>query len=379
MTKKRKNILLLSVLLVLLFLSLDLLLARYLIRHSDRTFRAEHYYYHHGLIPNQAVLATWFGARYPFFTNSLGFRDREIREIPLETSKRRILFMGDSHTEGVGLRFQDTFTGQLLEKIDTATTEILNAASVSYSPRIYYLKTKYLIETAGLKFDELFVFIDLSDIQNEIVYENYNPREMNKLGKSWFNTRRMLVNRSFTLHTLSNFRQARETRRFLKKSEIFDEYRDNESHVVALDLYATFFSGFDDKTLLSNPLFHGVGLWMYDDEFVELTKKGLEIGGQNMEKLIELCKKHNIPVTISVHPWPTQIKVGNTEDMYVRFWKEFAEKHQVEFLNLYHTFLNPQIPMVLGVDLFIPGDNHWNRNGNMLVARELEKRIVKSD
>ena len=89
--------------------------------------------------------------------------------------------MGDSHTEGVGVNFDQTFTGQIISKIDTSQTEILNAAVVGYSPRIYYLKTKYLIEDVGLKFDHLFVFFDMSDLQNEIVYKNFQPEVQNKV------------------------------------------------------------------------------------------------------------------------------------------------------------------------------------------------------
>lgn len=159
---------------LLIFLIIDILLGIIFINNSTRTFRSNHSFYHHGLVPNQKAVAQWNNIRYPFYTNSLGFRDSIVQEIPLVSHKKRILFMGDSHTEGVGMSFEDTFTGQLLNKIDTSEVEILNAAAVSYSPRIHYLKTKFLLEDMGLKFDELFVFIDISDIQNEIVYEDFN-------------------------------------------------------------------------------------------------------------------------------------------------------------------------------------------------------------
>lgn len=373
----KRNLILLAFLFLLFFIITDLILARIFIRYSDRNFRTSHYFYHHGLIPNQKAIANWYNIQYPLLTNSLGFRDAEIRNIPLESPKRRILIMGDSHSEGVGLGFEDTFTGQLKAMTSTADMEFLNASAVSYSPRIHYLKTKYLIEETGLKFDELIVLIDLSDLQNEIVYQNFEPRIPGWAGRRWFHFSNQISNRSFTLHTFKNIRQARQTNRFIRKSEIFDEYRESDEHVDALQLYASFFSGFDDRTLLSNPLFHGVGMWMYDENFAELAKKGLEIGAENMQRLVELTREHNIDLTITVHPWPEQIARGDTEDIYVEFWKEFASENKIGFINFYPVFIDPPISASMGFELFIPGDNHWNRTGNWLVANELLNHLTK--
>jgi hypothetical protein len=311
------------------------------------------------------------------FTNSFGFRDSEIRSVPLKSNKKRILFIGDSHAEGVGVNFDQTFTGQLINTIDTTQTEILNAAVVSYSPRIYYLKTKYFIEEVGLKFDHLFVFIDMSDLQNEIVYQNFQPEIQNKFDKFFFDLKNRALNKSFILHTLTNIMQNRQTAHFLKRAAVFDEYRQDKDHVDALELYASFFSGFNDKTLLSNPQFHGVSGWIYDDDFRVLAQKGLDLGKENMLKLYDLCKSHGIPMTISVHPWKEQIELGQPEDMYVNFWKNFAEETGTGFINLYPIFINPPVSAALGMEYFIRDDNHWNKNGHWLVTKELKEYLTK--
>lgn len=283
--------------------------------------------------------------------------------------------MGDSHTEGVGLRFEDTFTGQLIEKIDTSKTDILNAAAVSYSHRIYYLKTKYLLEHTGLRFDEIFVFIDISDIQNELVYAGFAPSEISPARSAWLNMTHTLTNHSFAYNTFSKARQARQTKRFLRKTELFDTYRTEDIHADALDLYASFFREFDDKTLLSNPKFHGVALWLYDEEFVELALEGMRLGKQNLLALHDLCQRHGIEMNLVVHPWQEQIAVGETEDTYVRFWKAFADSIQIGFINLYPVFIDPPVSAVFGMTYFFPNDNHWNKNGHWLVANELIKHI----
>lgn len=378
MTTKTKIITILTALFLLIFILLDLLLAGIIITPSKVTFRRPHPYYHHGLLPNKEAMARWYTLKYPFYTNSLAFRDSKVRYIPINTDKKQILFMGDSHTEGVGLKFENTFTGQVIANTDTSQTEILNAASVSYSPRIYYLKTRYLIEETGLIPDELYVFIDISDLQNEIVYQNFSPKKIHEPAKTIFHLKNKIINHSFTINTLSNLSQNLKTRRFLKKSKRFDEYRKDKKHTDALDLYASFFSDFDDKTLLSNPQFHGVGEWMYDKNFAKLAKTGLELGAENMKKLVRLCENHDIKLTITVHPWREQISREETSNMMVDFWHDFAEEHQIEFINFYPVFVDPPLSATLGLDFFIPNDNHWNKNGHHLVASELVKHIQKS-
>lgn len=372
---KKRNIILLIVLLAVVFAGIDVFLAGLLIKNSNRTFRTSHYYYHHGLLPNQEAVASWYNIPYIINTNSLGFRDSVVQDVALKTSKKRILIMGDSHAEGVGVEYKETFAGRLSSLTDNSNTEILNASAVSYSPRIYYLKTKYLIEEVGLKFDELYVFIDLSDIQNEIVYKDFQPETPGFAEQFIFSLKNQAVNNSFTWHTISTLNQKNQTERFLKQATVFDEYRQNDAHVDALDLYASFFSEFDDKTLLSNPQFHGVSQWIYDDEFRELALKGLELGRQNMRKLSNLCREHNIKMTISVHPWQEQVSRLQPEDMYVNFWKNFAEEQEIGFINLYPVFINPPVSAAFGMEFFIPGDNHWNKNGHWLVAQEIMKNI----
>ena len=48
----------------------------------------------------------WGYEKYKIFTNNLGFKDKSNREIEF---KKKILFIGDSFTEGVGIKYEDTF------------------------------------------------------------------------------------------------------------------------------------------------------------------------------------------------------------------------------------------------------------------------------
>src|SRR5882757_4373215 len=66
-----------------------------------KPFRIPDPMYTHTFKPNFDGYDVWGGSRYRFFTNSLGFRDASARSIPLVADRKRIVFIGDSFTEGM--------------------------------------------------------------------------------------------------------------------------------------------------------------------------------------------------------------------------------------------------------------------------------------
>ncbi|MBP1670013.1 MAG: hypothetical protein H6Q21_2379 [Bacteroidetes bacterium] len=356
---------------VVFFLICDFVLGIITIPKYHNQFRTKHFYYHHGLMPNKASVATWNDHLYPVYTNSLGFRDSRRKRIDRIPDHRRILFLGDSHTEGVGVIYPRTFTGLLQSFYDSLHVEILNGSAVSYSPKIYYLKSRWIIEKMGLRTDELVVCLDLSDLQNELVYEDYNPSDPGLMTRLLYACAGFLRNHSFAFHQIRQMTIRKETKRFLERAKIFDSYRGkNAPGADALEMYAGFFTGFRDDVLLSDPKFHGVGEWMYDTVYKVLAQKGISLGMENMEKLSALCRDNNIALTLSVHPWLEQIQRKDTSDWYVETWRAFAGKNKLGFINLYPAFINPSASSIYGQDPFLPSDNHWSEYGHRIVANE---------
>ena len=79
------------------------------------------------------------------------------------------MFIGDSVTEGIFLNYEDTFVGLIDKYFEKKNIQVLNAGVATYSPSIYFAKINYFLEQ-GLKFDELVVFIDISDIVDEAIW-----------------------------------------------------------------------------------------------------------------------------------------------------------------------------------------------------------------
>lgn len=149
---------------------------------NDAKVRIENKIYHHGFLPMSDVVEDngKFG-KVRLITNSLGFKDSKKRKIDLKKNKKRIVFLGDSYVEGILLDYENTFVGQI-DRLIGHNFEILNAGMSSYSPSIYFAKTNYLIKK-GLEFDDLIVFIDTSDIEDEYKFYTFNSDNNSVLSK----------------------------------------------------------------------------------------------------------------------------------------------------------------------------------------------------
>jgi len=370
--KYPKTTLVLVVLAIILII--DGIAGRLLIPTNDHDFRSAHPYYHHGLLPNKAQTTHWGPIAYPIATNSLGFRDAEVQTVPLTSDKYRILLMGDSLTEAVGVPFEVSFTGRLLTKLDTSRIELLNAAVVSYSPKLYYYKAQYLLEEVGLDFDEMYVFIDISDIQNEYAYQEFEPSTL-PTAQLLPRIKSALKNHSFIYYATRRLYLERQREKF---------YRNISQNLIdrnnTVDLYRTFFSHFNNDVLLNNPQFHTTISEWYSDEslYQRWGKQGIELMTVYMQKLVTLCQQHQIPLTITVHPWRTQVKKGEPEDRHTRYWRSFARENDIGFINLYPVFINELPAEEVIQNHFIADDNHWTASGHQLVADKLSSFLLSS-
>ncbi|MCF8226457.1 MAG: hypothetical protein K9J30_11325 [Bacteroidales bacterium] len=356
---------------LVIFIILDFAAGVVIIPEDYQSFRIKNNYYHHGIEPMTSSVTNWGQKYYLFYSNSLGFRDRSERKLPLVDANRRILFMGDSHTEGVGVNFEKTFAGRLASEAVNRDTEVLNASAVSYSPRIYYLKTKYLLEEVGLGFDELFVVLDMSDLNNEIAYEAFQPVNESALLRSSRKLVRKLRRYSSVIYLVDRFVKERQNKFFYEHMAITDK--------SDYELYATFFSEFNNADLLNDPDFHHVSLWLEDEKFRDLARYSLQLGQENIRKLRQLCDSKGIELTISVHPWQDQILKGDTTNMYVESWRRFASEHGIRFVNLFPAFINQENPVLVAGKSYIPHDNHWNEFGHEKVYRALMPILFNLD
>ncbi len=319
-------------------------------------------YYHHDLKKSFKLDRHIQERKYTVYTNSLGFKDTSNRTVDLKSDKRRVLFMGDSFTEGIGYPYDQTLVGLIDNRIDKSKVELLNAGVRAYSPKLYYLKTKYLIEKLGLKFNYLIVLADVSAIQNEVAYENYVPSDFSYYLTSTdvFLRERFLSYREIT-ENLFGEALAKLRQRLFGSDDLIHSWASRRDLWSDVSDYA-----------------RERDAWLNDEKvYQKWGKRGIELAEKNMDRLYELCKRHNIPMTILVYPWPTLVLRGELDTKQVSIWKNFAEERQIDFVNCFPYFIDKANEN--GADkvqkYFLPNDVHWNDQGHILMADVLWKKL----
>jgi lysophospholipase L1-like esterase len=348
---------------IVFFLAMDLSAGAFLIPADPAGFRRPHHYYHHGLAPNRSQRTIWEDRVIPEYTNSLGFLDTAVRDVPLVAGGRRVLLMGDSVTEGFGVAFDQSFAGILAAELAAEGIEVLNAAVLSYSPKLYYLKTKYLIEEVGLGFDALYVLIDISDVQDEFIYEAFEPQAYDPFDTIAFRIQKLLKTRSFAYYAIANLAQQ------VGGAAHFSVGVHN--WVEELESYAEDRPGFGDVRKY----------WTVDAAvFEKWGERGLRLAAENMQRLVRLCKAHGIEMTIVVYPWPTQVRERDVDSIQARFWESFTRHFGIRFINLFPTFIRDGTdPEEVIARYYFPDDPHWNRAGHRLVADRLMAHMRAGD
>lgn len=311
----------------------------------NRRYRRSSPIYHHDLAANVSMPATW-GGSYKINTNSLGFKDSEPRHVPLKVAGRRMVLIGDSFTEGVGFSFKDTFAGLLSDHYGSKGIDVLNAGVSSYSPTIYYRKTRYLLENVGLSFTDLVVFLDLSDAQDDAWFY-YLDEQDNVINKKDFLSPAKIFFRSYSiLYAIPRiFKQRAKAKEFKIKSAMSP---------INLSI--------------STPR----GAWTVDDElYKSYGRIGLRKMTEHMDRLHNLLQMHGISLAVVVYPWPTQIYHGDLESRQVTHWRAWSQKHEVQFINMFPGFISEdqKINENMIKQLFVAHDFHWNKKGHAHVAK----------
>jgi hypothetical protein len=344
---------------VALLLALDLLYTRVVLPRLPKG-RVSHADYHHGLAANFSGSEKWGELTLRLVTNSLGLRDSSVREVPARSAARRVVVIGDSFTEGLGVNFEESFVGLLHEagQARPEQAEFLNAGVTSYSPVIYYRKIKSLLK-AGVRFGELVVLSDISDVQDEATsyfcidehpeYQRFCATLGNGANEKWISAKTPL-----------------------------DAYFVVTSRTVSLlqDKWSARPGDFEE-------LMGARGGWTLPDADVAPSYAPLGVGGgverslRNMGLLADLLRQHRIALTVAVYPWPLQLERDDRESRQVRIWQDFCARYGARFVNMFPAFFAIKDAHPDWRErLYIPRDVHLTVEGNRLAFRLLKDRLL---
>lgn len=348
---KNNSIKILFITSILFFIVLDLL-AKNLINYynSGIEYAIKNPIYHHDLKKNFIQDNYFQFKKYKIITNSLGFKDSKIRNIEKNSSERRIIFIGDSFTEGVGLDYENTFVGIIDKYLSKYSILVLNAGVGSYSPKMYYRKIKYLIENENIKFSDLVVYIDISDIEDEalnyLIDENDNiiSRNKNYLSKNtpYNYIKKLVENNTFII--------------FNSLSIIKQVIQPTPDHIKLKSF---------KRARLDN----------------EYSNYGFEESLKYMNKLYDLCTKNQINLIVSIYPWPTQILEEDLNSKQVQIWSSWSMLKKVKLINYFPLLVKENISTEdkkkIIDKFYFKNDVHFNIKGNKLIADYFIKKFFE--
>ena len=310
--------------------------------------------YHHDLAKNYKGTASWGNTLYSICTDANGFKVA-CNESDTVSKSFDIAFIGDSFTEGIGLNYEDTFVGQISAQLQNV--KVANLGVATYSPSIYFSKVAFLLES-GVKFSELIVYIDISDVQDEaiayrLVGNSVVPRNTDSADKSFFRRVRDLSQWSFpvTYHGLHNLKNLLGV---------------GSRPLDAADFLSANYSR-------GAWTYNSTGPWSGGDYGEGGTKEGIANSLFAMKKLSDLLKDRGITLSVGVYPWPAQLLYDTAESKQVLIWREFCASRCKNFYSSFDSFFALQkiMPTAQIIDeYFIKGDNHHNRKGAEVIAND---------
>ena len=323
---------------------------------------------HFAFQPNCECTRPWLRDSYKFYTNNLGFRDERIRDVPLAVFRPRILILGDSAPEGM-TSWSDSFVGRVAANFPQY--EFLNGSVEGYSPS-NYLNTARMVLEKGIDIDEVVVFIDLSDVQDEAAFF-HDKDASGAVGiagqkytkESWYSKLRLYVGEHLLITN--------------------DAFQFFERNLVRLGWYHLELGHGGDEFDLER------SAWTYrkvsEKEPYETGYAPLGVEGgiarekAKMDLLWRGLQKRNVPLSVVVYPWPAQLAHDSTDSRQVRIWRDWCEGKCKRFISLFPAFfaVKEQCPKSQPgcwyLSHFIFGDTHYNSAGDALVADVISKSL----
>jgi len=336
-------------------------------------FRVRNDIYHHTLAPGVSVIDRWGDHYYPLATNNLGFRDSRPRHVDLRRAGRRVLFIGDSFTEGQGVSWQESFVGRIAARLSAQNIDVLNAGVASYAPAVYYAKIRHFIEDRGLSVQRVFVFIDISDMQNT-ANQYLLTDDHRVLGR--FDVPK--PDPYYTRRVGQWLKQNTITVAFIYKLRDFLAYRVKKAKLS--DVYGGRDHAIDRERLIKATENNADSRWCFPQEkgaprLAFDVPESVALAHRQMTALHEFLTQRGIDLSVAIYPWPANILHGGRGLACEAVWQSWATSRGVDLINLFDVFMVGPDPMDTIRRHFIPYDVHWSPEGHKLVADVILRRM----
>ena len=320
----------------------------------------------------------WGYERYKIYTNNLGFKDSSNREVKFKN--KNILFIGDSFTEGVGIKYEDTYVGLIESNLKRKNNdiEVLNAGVQSYSTSIYLSKLYHLLERKKLPITDVVVMISGGDIfDDHYKYLDLNDdfilNHVDQKNKNIIKIINFLKSNTLTYQLITRITPPKVIPGLIKsvfsKKETKINYNQKEKNLFSITN-----NEIDQMTFLD----HKDYAYLYSSmEFDKWGKIAIDKSLNNLKQIIKITSEKNIKLSI-FYLYEPVILLREPNKIYFDYLIKGLENLKnknvnIEFIrNMYDEYENAYDAYK---NLFFINDIHWNKRGNAKVAKEILNKI----
>ena len=314
--------------------------------------------FHHGIKPNSEGVDTYGPYSAKYYSNSLGLRDERIREVALVADHPRILFIGDSFTEGGPILWEKTFVGRVSEALKPKGIEVLNAGVASYCPTTERVKLRQLLQERGLRVDRVVLCLDISDLKDEFYYKEGADGRVRQIPYGPFAEKAEKLRR---IDEICGWLEANVEKNFVIIGAIVRNARlqwrrhASPTGVTEHDAIPEWAYNWPD----------------YRGEHAGLVEKGLAKIKAEMTRLAGELREQGVALTLVVYPWPQQVRAGTKPSRAETEWESWAHDNGAQFISLFPVFVNSTPAEEVIGRYYWKNDAHWNEEGHRLVAEAL--------
>lgn len=352
------------ILAVLFFFILDFLISNlFLKKYDDGCYEIEIYYYE---LKKNCSKKDQFKSSFPIvnvYTDEFGMRigKNHLNKI----NKENILIFGDSFTFGVGLEYEETFVGVLQKKL--TDFNFYNHAVGSYSPSVHYYRLKKTLSNTNIVPKKIIVFLDITDVYDEGNRWIYNDKNSTPLLKSneWnehLKKKNKFTKKNFKVSVFisSKINFYLRNNRGLKKNNL-----ENIKNKIKKSFQGQF--TYTNIKELNN---------IYWSE--EIFNNGILNIKKYMSLISDIAKSKEIEFWVVIYPWAETIEFGQKEFDWEKFGETLCDNSKCKLINTFPYFKDYVTQNInWSKDLYFVNDEHFNENGNMIIAKVLEHNLMK--
>lgn len=315
--------------------------------------------FHHLPSENIGINDYWGNKKFKVYTNEYSLRvKKEDRSLKIKSNKNYNAFIGDSFVWGIGLNYEDHF----INKLNKIEDNNINIGYVSWSPSIYHNRIKYLINKK-VKFDNIFIFLDHSDIADEGLL--YFEEPGGNIVRPW------RKNKTETRNKIENF--FKNYSFIYRLSQIIHDQFDKKNYIhncknkkiikgycFDLDTYNRFAHGYDNK--------------IFKEKWV---KKGQTKSENYVKKLKDLSIKNSFDIILVYYPSGLEVLEGIefNKSEHFKFIKKLSILYNLKLINLNPIYENIKDPKKNYEYYFIKNDIHWNEESHKQIFNFLKKNL----